>query len=511
MNIHVLQYSESLASKRWLIILTIMLLAILEVLDSTIVNVALRPMMATLNANQNQITWVLTSYVVASAVILPLTGFLMNLFGRKTFILLCASGFMVSSFLCGISTSLTEMIVFRIFQGLFGSSLIPTSQAILRETFPLEEQGKAMAIWGLGIMAAPVCGPTLGGFITQHASWRWVFYINLPMCLIGIVLIILVIKESARIKEKIDNFGLALMVMGVAALQIFLDKGNENDWFNSNLILALALISAYCLTYFLIRTYHHKKPLINLTLYRNRNFRICSLLMMLFCACLFAFVTLQPIMLQSLFGYTSMASGWTMAPLGIASGIGMILASTAMQKINVKYILTLAVLSTTYGAWCYTQLTLNADLHYFLRANACLGFGMGCFMVPLSTYALATISHESIVEASGLFSYARMLGTSIGISVLSTLVTRSAQQNWHQLSGFVNPFNPQYQAWLAAQHATQLSGNALAQMANMFTLHSNLLGFIYGFNIITFCLLLLIPLIWRLENVKLNSDAPAAH
>lgn len=511
MAISTLQYSESLASKRWLIILTIMLLAILEVLDSTIVNVALRPMMASLGANQNQITWVLTSYVVASAIVLPLTGFFMNRLGRKTFLLACSLGFMASSFLCGISTSLTEMIIFRIFQGLFGSSLIPISQAILRETFPLEEQGKAMAIWGLGIMAAPVCGPTLGGFITQHASWRWVFYINLPMCLIGIVLILLVIKESPRIKDKIDTFGLALMILGIAALQIFLDKGNENDWFSSNGIVALALLSTYCLLYFLIRTYHQKKPLINLSLYRDRNFRVCSLLMLSFCGCLFSFITLVPIMLQKLYGYNAIDAGWSMAPLGIASGFGMIIASNIMQKTGVKPILTLAILAASYGAWRYTHLTAAADFYYFITSNLYLGFGMGCFMVPLSTYALATINKESIVEASGLFSYARMLGTSIGISLISTVVSRSVQQNWHQLSGFVNPFNPHYHQWLSAQHTTQLNGDALARMDHLITLHANLLGFIRGFSVITLCLLLLIPLIWRLESVKLTSDAPVAH
>lgn len=506
-----LRYSEHLASKRWLIILTIMLLAILEVLDSTIVNVALPPMMPTLGADQNQITWVLTSYVVASAVILPLTGFLTNLFGRKTFLMLCATGFLMSSFLCGLSTSLTEMVIFRIFQGLFGSSLIPISQAILRETFPLHEQGKAMAIWGLGIMAAPVCGPTLGGFITQHASWRWVFYINLPFCLIGVILIALVIKESPRIKEKIDTMGLTLMVIGVSCLQIFLDKGNELDWFHSNNIIILITLSAYCLIYFLIRTYLHPKPLINLSLYRDRNFRICSLLMLFFSGLLFSFITLVPIMLQRLYDYTAINAGWSMAPLGIASGIGMLLASSAMQKIKVKWILSAAVIFCAIGAWRYAYINPNVDFNYFATSNLFLGFGMGCFMVPLSTYALATINKNYMIEASGLFSYARMLGTSIGISLLSTIVSRAAQQNWNVLSGHVNPFNPHYQHWLAAQHFSQLNHTALARMQNTITLHSNLLAFIHAYTIITFCFLLMLPLIWRLKTVKLSADTPSAH
>ncbi len=511
MKVFGIGYSENLARKRWLIVTTIMLLAVLEVLDSTIVNVALRPMMPALSADQNQITWVLTSYVVACAIILPLTGFFTNVLGRKTFLMTCTIGFMISSLLCGTATSLSEMIVFRILQGMFGSSLIPISQAILRQTFPLEEQGKAMAIWGLGIMAAPVCGPTLGGFITQHASWRWVFYINLPVCLVGMLMILLVIKESPRIKESIDGFGMALMVIGIACLQIFLDKGNENDWFSSNTILILALTSIYCLIYFLIRTYYHKKPLINLRLYRDRNFRLCSLLMLMFAGLVFGFITLVPIMLQRLYGYTAMNAGWSMAPLGIASGVGMILASNLMSRISVKWVLTLGIIIALVGTLRYAHISPAADFNYFVYSNLWVGFGMGCFMVPLSTYALATLPQASITEASGLFSYARMLGTSIGISLLSTLVSRSAQLYWSQLSQHITPYNQNYLAWLREQHLSHLDQTALGRLQHEMILHSNLMAFSHGFLAITFCFFLLFPLIWRLKNVKLISDTPTAH
>ncbi|MCB1827473.1 MAG: DHA2 family efflux MFS transporter permease subunit, partial [Coxiellaceae bacterium] len=247
------QFNPTLAQKRWLVIVTIMLVAILEVLDSTIVNVALPNMMPALGANQEEITWVLTAYVVASAMMIPLTGFLNRRIGHRQLLMVNIIGFMVSSFLCGTAQSLTMMVMFRLFQGGFGAALIPLSQAILRETFPLEEQGKAMAIWGIGIMAAPVLGPTLGGFITQHASWRWVFYINAPICLFSLILTALVIKPTKPGNEKMDWFSVALMFTGIGAMQVVLDQGNTKGWFSSNFILALSIISVLTIVSFIWR------------------------------------------------------------------------------------------------------------------------------------------------------------------------------------------------------------------------------------------------------------------
>ncbi len=496
---------------RMWVIITIMMLAILEVLDSTIVNVSLPSMMASLGANQNQITWVLTSYVVASAIVLPLTGFLTRRIGRKRFLFICASGFMLSSFFCGLSSSLSEIVIFRIIQGACGASLIPISQTIMRETFPLEQQGKAMAIWGIGILAAPVFGPTLGGFITQNLNWRWVFYINLPFCLIALFLIAAVIPKVKPVRIKIDMLSLILMVLGVGALQIFLDKGHENGWFNSIFILSLAVTAAFCILYFILRSAKIKNPIVKLSLFKDRNFTLCCILMMFFCGALFSFITLQPIMLENYFGYSAMTAGVTMGLTGILSAAGMMLSSFLMKKIKVKYIISLGLLIASIGLLHESQVNLLAAQEYFFISNALIGLGMGTAMVPLSTYVFATLDPKEIGEASGLFSYSRMLGTAIGISLIMTLVSQLTQTSWHQLVGFITPFNTNVTYWLQHQQLNSLTPIAVARLSSVVAKQSGIIGFIDAFRTLSLILLLLIPIALCLKSVKLTSDTPQGH
>ncbi len=507
MTTNVLTLQDTLYSRRWLVITTIMMVAVLEVLDSTIVNVALPAMMPSLGANQNQITWIITSYVVASAIILPLTGFLSNRLGQKNLLLLCITGFMFSSLICGLAQSLPDMILFRILQGFFGASLIPLSQAILRETFPLEEQGKAMAIWGIGIMAAPVFGPTLGGFITEHGSWRWIFYINLPVCLLGLALTLWVIPAAKRHYQSIDWLGLLFMVIGVGALQLFLDKGNENDWLSSNLILILMIVSILCLTFFILRSLLHRHPVIKLAIYRDRNFSICCLILFLYCGIIFGLITLEPILLERLYNYPAMTAGWTMAPLGIASGVAMMFVSGLMKRVPIKMILLSGVLFGAYGAFRFSHITLATNMHEFLLDNSFLGFGMGIFMVPLATYSLATVAQADITEGSGLFSYARMIGTSVGVSLLSTLISRTSQMNWHTLSGHATVFNDDLHLWFAHQHLPFLNSVGVFRLATEIQQQASFLSFLDGFKVISLVFLALIPLIFMLKTVELRSDA----
>ncbi|OGT63778.1 MAG: hypothetical protein A3J38_03265 [Gammaproteobacteria bacterium RIFCSPHIGHO2_12_FULL_45_9] len=496
---------------RALLITTIMLLAILEVLDSTIVNVALPAMMASLGANQTEITWVLTSYVVASAVILPLTGFLTLRIGRKRFLLICSIGFMISSLLCGLSTSLSEIVLFRILQGACGASLIPMSQAILRETFPLHEQGKAMAIWGLGIMAAPVLGPTLGGFITDIANWRFVFYINLPICILGIALVLAVIPSSTPKVIPLDKWGLLAMIVGIAALQILLDTGNEHDWFQSVGIFLLAGISVFAILFFLTWNYHAEHPIIHFVVFRDHNFTIACILMLCFCGTIFGLITMVPLMYENIYQYTALKAGETMAPLGLASACGMILAANVMRRVSVRMWLSAALLCCAMGAYRYTHLASVIDQSYFLLTQAYIGLGMGAFMVPFSTYALATLPRRALVEASGLFSYSRMLGTSIGISLLSTLVTRGSQWNWHHLITHITATEPAFLAWQTAQNAPALTGIVLGKLNYTVMQQANLLSFQNGFYCVTLLFLGLIPLVWLLKPIKLSQEMEGGH
>lgn len=494
-----------------MIVCTIMMVAILEVLDSTIVNVALPNMMPSLSADQSEITWVLTSYVVAAAMMLPLTGFLSDYFGTKKLLLIDVIGFMISSFACGTASNLTLMVIFRLFQGGFGAALIPLSQAILRDSFPLEEQPKAMAIWGLGVMAAPVFGPTLGGFIVAHFSWRWIFYLNAPICCLGILMTILFIPEFQKKERKIDYIGVILMFLGIGCLQIFLDQGNEKGWLHSNEIVLLGIISLLSTVLFFMRSYNNTASIITLSIFKNRNFSLCTLLLAIFSGSLFSFLTLEPIMLENLYGYTPMLAGETMITLGAASALAMSLTSVLMKTIKVKYILIAGLLASAGGAFYFSHLSLNATQNNFRIGNGLFGLGLGLFMVPLTTYSLATLAPKNITEGAGLFTYGRMLGTSIGVSLLSTLISRETQINWQNIGAHISIFNHNLYTWLQAQQLTLQNHLALIKLQSNLSSQASMLAFIDGYQLIGMILLTLIPLTLCLKDVKLQSMEIVAH
>ncbi|OGT54725.1 MAG: MFS transporter [Gammaproteobacteria bacterium RIFCSPHIGHO2_12_FULL_41_15] len=504
---------QPIALNKTLITITIMLVAILEVLDSTIVNVALPHMMSALGATTEQITWVLTSYIVASAVVLPITGFLSDLMGRKQLLMINILGFMVSSALCGTAITLQEMVVLRIMQGAFGATLIPLSQSVLRETFPLEEQGRAMAIWGIGIMAAPVLGPTLGGYIVQHSSWRWIFYINIPVCILGLVLTHFVIPNSVKQKiTRVDWTGLLLMVLGIGSLQLFLDQGNTKDWFNSNFIVAMAAIAIVTMSIFIIRgIVQQDKSLIKFTLYKDRNFAISSILLLSLCGALFGMMALQPVMLENLFGYPAITAGQIMAPRGLASAFGMMTAVPLIKKINVKWLLGIALIHCAIGSFLMANFTLQMNAQAMIFSSVLQGFGMGMFMVPISTYALATLHKKDITEGAGLFSYARMLGTSVGISLLSTLVTRETQINWNRLNGHINQFNPNLDTWLRGAHLRLNSDLTHQVLSNQLAQQANMIAYLDAYYAIGIAFLLLLPLILLMKSVDLRHAKLGAH
>src|SRR3990167_7219195 len=499
------------ARQKTLIIVTIMLVAVLEVLDSTIVNVALPNMMPSLNANQDQITWVLTSYVVAAAMMLPLTGFLSNRIGIKKLLLIDIAGFMLSSFLCGTANHLNMMVFYRLLQGGFGAALIPLSQSILRDSFRPEEQGKAMSIWGLGIMAAPVFGPTIGGYIVSHSSWRWIFYLNAPICFLALLMTIAVIPKSQTSKAKTDYLGIILMFAGIGCLQLFLDQGNSNDWFSSNMILLLSVISAFCLILFIIRSVGHQTPVITLSIFKDHNFSICTVLLAIFCGCLFGFVTLQPIMLENLFGYTPLIAGETMISIGLASATSMIFSAPLISRVDIKFLLTFSLLFSAAGIYYFSTLDLNAAQFHFIVGDLLFGFGMGFFMVPLTTYSLATLPSKHITEAAGLFAYGRMLGTSIGVSLLSTLVSRETQANWMQLSQHITIFNPNLYAWLHHQHSTLNNPHTIAVLQKTLLSQSSMIAFIDAYHCIGILLLCFIPCVLLLRNIKTVKVDTSAH
>lgn len=503
--------TQTISARAWLIVITVMLIAILEVLDSTVVNVALTDMMATLGANADQITWILTSYVVASAIMIPLTGFLSDRVGMKQLLITNIIGFLTFSCLCGLTSSLSSMVIFRLLQGAFGAALIPLSQSILRQSFPLNQQGKAMAIWGMGIMVAPVMGPTLGGYIVAFTTWRWIFYMNVPFCLIGAVMAWIFIEKTPSQSRPFDWEGIGFMILGIGCLQLFLDQGNTLDWLQSPLIVALLALCLIGLTFFIIHSLKVPEPAVKLRLFRNRNFALCTLIFGIFAGCIFGTLTLQPIMLQTLFNYDAVHAGLAVAPMGIFSAIAMAISAAVMKRVSAKYIISAGLVCMSAGATMLAHLSLSASFTVVMRDNLPFGFGLGLLMVPLSTFALATLKTSEITDGSGLFSYGRMLGSSIGISVLSTLVSRLSQINWNQMRGSLSQFNPNVQQWSQQQNLSLQDPSTLSQLQTTLLQQSSLQAYIDAYHCVAIAFLCVIPLALLTKHVDLNSAGPVTH
>ena len=493
------------AFAKTMITITVMLVTIIEILDMTIVNVALPPMMGELGANSDQITWVLTSYIVSSAIIMPLTGFLVTRFGRKKLLLTNILGFLAASMLCGLSTTLAQIVFFRVCQGVFGAALVPLSQYILSDIFERKDQGKAMAIWGIGVMVAPVLGPTLGGYITEVMNWRWVFYINLPVCLLTFFLALQFIKETPTEHQKIDWTGLSLMAIGIGCLQIFLDRGNTNDWFSSKLIVALCVVWVFALTIFVIRGLTNKDNIINLHLFKNRNFMAATVMLTIFGIALFGVVSILPIMLEHLMGYTAELAGLFMAPRAIASAVGMLFASMLMKKYDNRLIILIGIVLTAYGTYGMCFYDLHSSFMSMIWPTIIQGLGTGLFFVPLSTAALSTLSEEDAAEGAGLFNFGRNLGGSIGISLISTLITRESQINWNRMTSYVHAASYRFQHWKAAvHHVIATSPFVLQQVVTEVEKQSSMIAFIDAYWIVAWGLIMMLPLILVMQKDKEN-------
>lgn len=491
---------HKITMQQWMIVITVMIVAILEILDSTIVNVALPNMQASLSASTSEISWVLTSYIVASAIMIPLTGYLTDKFGIRNLLLIDITGFLATSMLCGTSVSLTQIVIIRALQGGFGAALIPLSQTVLRFTFPAKQQGKAMAIWGIGIMAAPVLGPTIGGYITAHSSWRWIFYINVPFCLVSLSLASIYIKQTNTIAKKISWSQLISMIIAVGCLQLFLDQGNSYDWFQSNLIKLLAIISTISFIFFIYLSITTKEPLVNLKLFKDRNLSLSTICLALFSSAVFSMLALQPIMLESLFAYTPLNVGNVMAPRGFSSALAMMICGSSMNRIDSRILMISGMIISASAAFMMTGISLDTSYDYFMIQGLIQGFGMGLIMVPLSYSAINCLAKKDIAAGTGLFSYGRQLGTSIGISIFVTLFTEESQVSWNTLSGYITPYREQVNTWLHQQNLTEHSVHGTQTLINEVARQSSMMGFIdsyYGIAIVLSCL---IPLLIFIKN-----------
>ena len=428
---------------RGLITVSIMLATIMQALDTTIANVALPYMQGSLSAAQDQITWVLTSYIVAAAVMTPVTGWLTARLGVRRVFLLSVGGFTLASMLCGGAASLGEMVAFRLLQGVFGAALVPLSQSVLLDINPKERQGQAMAIWGAGIMVGPILGPTLGGWLTYNYDWRWVFYINLPVGILAFIGILVFVRDTARDRaQRFDFLGFALLSLAVGALQIMLDRGEQNDWFGSLEIVVECALAACAFWMFAMWTSLADHPFLNPALLKDRNFVGSCVLIFVVGIILYATLALLPPMLEDVMNYPVTTAGLVLMPRGIGTMLAMLVVGQLVGRVDVRLLLLVGLGVSALSLYEMTDYSLQMDWRPIVWAGVIQGVGLGFLFVPLSTAAFSTLPASFRAEAAGIFSLLRNIGGSIGISMVETVADRATQTAHSSLAAQVTPFAP---------------------------------------------------------------------
>ena len=454
-----------------------MLATVLEVLDVTIGNVALPHMRASFAASTDEITWVLTSYLVATGIVIPLTGWLSAYFGRKRFFVASTLMFTSASMLCGVAWSLQSMVAFRIIQGIGGAAMIPMSQAVMIEAFPLAERGMAMAIWGVAMMAAPVFGPVLGGWITDNYSWRWVYYVNLPFGLLAAALQLAFIPDSEHQKRppRIDYLGFALVVLSIGCAQIVLDRGERADWFDAPWVLAFTAIAGLALATLVWWESRHEHPIVDLTLFRSRGFASACAMSMLLCFTLYGNLVTFPLYLQQVMGYTALTAGEAMLPRGLAMVLMMFIVGRIYGKVDVRLLVGTGFLLVAYGTYRMAQFTTQSTFWDMAVPSLITGFGSGLSFVPLSTTALGAVPIEKMGNAPGIYNLMRNFGGSAGIAVAGTFLLHRSQVHQAILSEHVSPANPLMPQMLQAAAETAVAAGASPSVAK-----ETAMGMIYG-------------------------------
>jgi len=464
---------------KWLITASVMIPTLIEVLDTSVANVALKHIQGSLSAGQEEVTWVLTSYLVANAVVIPMSGWLARVMGRKRYLLASLIVFTGSSLLCGVATSLAQLILFRVVQGIGGGGLQPMSQAILLETFPPRERGMAMGIYGMGVVLGPILGPLLGGYLTDAASWRWIFYINLPIGLAALAMITANVFDPPYQKtqgrgEKIDYLGLSLLCLGIGCLQIVLDKGQQEDWFASNFILVLSVISAISLSALILWELDHDNPILDLRIFRDRSFSVGNSVMFLGFFAFFGSIVLLPLYLQNLMGYTAFLAGVVLGPGGAVTLIMLPLIGKATERIDARLLLSLGLLITAYSLYYMSGFNLGIGIQHAVYSRALQGIGMPFFFVSLTFLTMAHVPREQMNNASAIFNLLRNLGGSFGVAFVTTFLARRTQVHHFRLTERLTPFDPGFMIRL-----NELKAGLDAKMGDLVDHTRQALGLIY--------------------------------
>lgn len=419
----------------------VMIAAIMQMLDTTIANVALPHMQGSLSATQDQLAWILTSYIVAAAIMTLPVGWLSGRYGRKNVFVVSIAGFTLASLLCGVANSLNEMILFRILQGLFGASMVPLSQAILLDINPKESHSKAMSLWAVSVMIGPILGPTLGGFLTEYYSWRWVFYINLPLGILALFILLTLMPDSDREERAFDKLGFAALAVFIASIQLILDRGHQLDWFDSMEIQLYCGLVAAATWVYVTHTKSTKHPFLTPAIFQDRNF-VTSLIFMFFIGLiLLATMALLPPYMQNIMGYPVFDVGTVLAPRGFGTMVSMFVLGRLGNRLDPRGLVLFGLLATAYSLWQMCSFNTFVPAQLIVTTGIMQGFGLGCVFMPLSTLAYSTLEPRYRAEAAGLFSLIRNLGSSIGVSIAFSLFARNIQTQHSYLGENITPYS----------------------------------------------------------------------
>jgi DHA2 family multidrug resistance protein len=487
----------------------------MEVLDTSVVNVSLPHIAGSLSATVDEATWVLTSYLVANAVVLPITGWLANFIGRKRLLLIVVSGFTLSSVCCGLAPNLPLLIIFRVLQGTTGGGLQPLSQAVLLEEFPGEERGKAMAFWSLGIVAAPILGPTLGGWLTDTYSWRWVFYINVPIGLTSLLMISLFLFDPPYIRRRaggVDFWGLGMLAVGMGAFQIMLDKGQEDDWLGSRFIVTLAVIAGVMLPAFVIREIWVDQPIVRFRLFRYRSFASGIGLVTVLGFVLYGSLVLLPLFMQTLLGWTAVTAGIWTSPRGVATAFCLPLVGYLLGKgLDARKMVVFGFVVASMAFFGYSHMNLQSGTWDILMHQINQGLGMAFVFVPLTTLTMDPIPQAEIGFATSLYSVMRNIGSSVGVSFITTFVARRSQFHQSVLAAHLTPGSLPVEQFLGQASRLFFHGGSDPSTAGLQSLallyatlqqQAQLLSFVEAFRIMGFMFLGIVPLVLLMRRAR---------
>ncbi len=462
----------------WIVAISVMFATFMEVMDTTVVNVSLPHIAGSLSASVNEATWTLTSYLVSNAIVLPMTGWLANYFGRKRLLMMSVTGFTLSSLVCGLAPNLPVLVMTRVIQGAAGGTLQPLSQSILLEAFRPQDRGKAMGFWGLGIVVAPIMGPVLGGWLTDQYSWRWVFFINIPVGIASLIMTKAFVFDPEYIGKdlkRIDYWGLGMLAVGMGALQILLDKGQDEDWFQSHLITALAVIAVGAIILLIIRELKARDPVVDLQVFRKRTYSAGVFLMTTLGFVLYGSLVLVPILMQTLLGYSAFEAGIAMAPRGMGSFLTMPVVGILVGKFDPRKLLAMGFTLCAFSLYQLSVLNLNAGYWDFFWPQFIQGVSLALLFVPLTTTTMDPISNEKMGNATSIFNLLRNIGGSMGIAAATTYTTRYQQKLINVLGEHVNPYNP-----ISRQTAEQIQSQLMSRGSDVVTAAHQTDGILFG-------------------------------